>query len=91
MGTNMLRAPHRDPAWVGRLTWGLLGVLLLWPLGVATEFKPWVLLERDNLRISGQFIASFWPLAHGGEFWPWWPKKPGARWPWPRRASRWRW
>jgi phosphonate transport system permease protein len=68
MSTNLLRAPHRDPAWMGRLTWVLLGVLLLWPLGVATEFKPWVLLERDNLRISGQFIASFWPVAHGGEF-----------------------
>ncbi|MGB4058900.1 MAG: ABC transporter permease [Burkholderiaceae bacterium] len=68
MSTNMLRAHNSDPAWVGRLTWGLLGVLLLWPLGVATEFKPWVLLERDNLRISGQFVASFWPLAHGSEF-----------------------
>lgn len=60
--------PDRDPAWMGRLTWLTLGVLLLWPLGVATEFKPWVLLERDNLRISGQFIASFWPLTHSGEF-----------------------
>jgi len=68
MTTHMLHAPHRDPAWMGRVTWALLGVLLLWPLGVATEFKPWVLLERGNLRISGQFIASFWPLANGGEF-----------------------
>ena len=68
MTATTLRAPHRDPAWMGRLTWALLGVLLLWPLGVATEFKPWVLLERDNLRVSGQFIASFWPLAHSGGF-----------------------
>lgn len=68
VNTSALRAPDRDPAWMGRLTWGLLCVLLLWPLGVATEFKPWVLLEPDNLRISGQFIASFWPLAHSGEF-----------------------
>ena len=68
MTVHFLHPPDRDPAWMGRLTWLALGVLLLWPLGVATEFKPWVLLERDNLRISGQFIASFWPLAHGGEF-----------------------
>ena len=68
VNTSALRAPERDPAWMGRLTWGLLCVLLLWPLGVATEFKPWVLLEPDNLRISGQFIASFWPLAYSGEF-----------------------
>ena len=58
----------RDPAWVSRVAWISLAVVLLWPLGVATEFKPWVLLEPDNLRVSGQFIASFWPLAHSQEF-----------------------
>ena len=61
-------APSRDPAWVGRVAWISLLVVLLWPLGVATEFKPWVLLEPDNLRVSGQFVASFWPLAHSQEF-----------------------
>lgn len=62
------RPPERDPAWLSRLFW--IGALLvvLWPLGVATEFRPWVLLERENLKISGQFIGSFWPLAHSGEF-----------------------
>ncbi len=62
------RAPDRDPAWQARLFW--IGALLvvLWPLGVATEFRPWVLLERENLKISGQFISSFWPLAYSGEF-----------------------
>jgi phosphonate transport system permease protein len=60
--------PDRDPAWLGRLFW--IGALLvaLWPLGVATEFKPWVLLEPDSLDISGRFVASFWPLAHETEF-----------------------
>ncbi len=62
------RAPDRDPAWLGRMFWIGLGLVLLWPLGVATEFKPWVLLEPDNLRISAQFIGSFWPLAHDAEF-----------------------
>ncbi|MFY7906217.1 MAG: PhnE/PtxC family ABC transporter permease, partial [Burkholderiaceae bacterium] len=60
--------PTHDPAWVSRVAWISLAVVLLWPLGVATEFKPWVLLEPDNLRVSGQFIASFWPLAHSQEF-----------------------
>ncbi|HEX5739902.1 MAG TPA: ABC transporter permease [Hydrogenophaga sp.] len=62
------RAPTRDPAWLGRVFWIGLGLVLLWPLGVATEFKPWVLLEPDNLKISAQFIGSFWPLAHDAEF-----------------------
>lgn len=61
--------PTRDPAWLGRVFWISLGLVLLWPLGVATEFKPWVLLEPDNLKISAQFIASFWPLAWEAEFW----------------------
>ena len=61
-------APARDPAWLGRVFWLLALAVLLWPLGVATEFRPWVLLEPDNLRISAQFIGSFWPLVHDGEF-----------------------
>ncbi|MDI9330470.1 MAG: ABC transporter permease subunit [Alphaproteobacteria bacterium] len=61
-------APTRDPAWLGRV-FGLSVVLvLLWPMLVATEFKPWVFLEPDNLRVSASFIASFWPLAHDTEF-----------------------
>ena len=60
--------PLRDPAWVNRLAWIGLAAVLLWPLGVATEFRPWILLEPDNLRISGQFIGSFWPLAHESDF-----------------------
>jgi phosphonate transport system permease protein len=62
-------APTRDPAWLGRVFWISLSLVLLWPLGVATEFKPWVLLEPDNVKISAQFIASFWPLAWDAEFW----------------------
>lgn len=60
--------PLRDPAWVSRVAWISLAAVLLWPLGVATEFRPWILLEPDNLRISGQFIGSFWPLAHESDF-----------------------
>ena len=61
-------APARDPAWLGRAFWFTAVIVLLWPLGVATEFRPWVLLEPDNLRVSAQFIGSFFPLAHDAEF-----------------------
>ena len=57
-------APSRDPAWVGRLAWTVTVLVLLWPLGVATEFKPWVLFERDNLKVTRDLLASFLPLAH---------------------------
>lgn len=66
--TASRQPPLRDPAWLGRVAWFSLAAVLLWPLGVATEFKPWVLLQPDNLRVSGQFIGSFWPLAHSTGF-----------------------
>jgi phosphonate transport system permease protein len=62
------RAPTRDPAWLGRLFWIGLSLVLLWPLGVATEFKPWLLLEPDNIKITAKFIGSFWPLVVDAEF-----------------------
>ena len=61
-------APTRDPAWLPRLFWSSAFLVLLWPLLVATEFKPWRLLEAESLKVSGHFLASFWPLAHSGEF-----------------------
>ncbi len=61
-------APTRDPAWLPRLFWTGAALVLLWPLLVATEFRPWTLFEPESLKVSGQFVASFWPLAHSGEF-----------------------
>mgnify|MGYP000249871771 CR=1 FL=1 len=58
----------RDPAWAGRVFWCGAALVLLWPLAVATEFRPWVLFEPANMRISAQFIGSFFPPALGGEF-----------------------
>lgn len=66
--TSLAAAPTRDPAWVGRVFWLSLAVVLLWPLVVATEFRPWVLVEPDNLKVTGQFLASFLPPAHSAEF-----------------------
>jgi phosphonate transport system permease protein len=43
-------------------------VVLLWPLMVATEFRPWILFERQNLKVTGQFLGTFLPPAHSAEF-----------------------
>ncbi|MFZ2826001.1 PhnE/PtxC family ABC transporter permease [Hydrogenophaga sp.] len=60
--------PSRDPAWLPRLFWIAAALVLLWPLGVATEFQPWVLLEPDNLKLSAGFIGSFFPPAVEPDF-----------------------
>ena len=53
--------PLRDPAWHQRLFWIVFTLLLLWPLTQATEFRPSVLFEPDNMRITANFIGSFFP------------------------------
>jgi len=67
--TAGLRGPTtRDPAWLGRVFWTGAALVLLWPLFVATEFRPWILFEASNLKVTGQFLASFLPPAHSAEF-----------------------
>jgi len=51
----------RDPAWPGRAAATMLALLLLWPLGVATEFRPWSLLDARSLAVSARFLADFFP------------------------------
>ena len=58
----------RDPAWWPRVFWALAAAVLLWPLLVATEFRPWVLVEANSLRVSARFIGSFFPPALEPEF-----------------------
>ncbi len=58
----------RDPAWSKRLFWTLAALALLWPLLVATEFKPWLLWHADSRKVMGQFLADFFPPAHDKEF-----------------------
>ena len=60
--------PSRDPAWLGRVFWMGAGLVLLWPLLVATEFRPWILFEAQNLKVTGGFLAGFLPPAHSPEF-----------------------
>jgi phosphonate transport system permease protein len=58
----------RDPAWVPRLFWLGAGLVLLWPLLVLTEFRPWLLWAEDSREPTQRFLAAFLPPAHGGEF-----------------------
>lgn len=51
----------RDPAWLRRLAWAAVALVLLAPALVASEFTPWVLLEPDNLRVTQRFLADFFP------------------------------
>ncbi|MFN5098298.1 PhnE/PtxC family ABC transporter permease [Limnohabitans sp.] len=61
-------APARDPACLARGFWLSLAMVLLWPLAVATEFRPWVLWAPENRKVTADFVASFWPLVHNAEF-----------------------
>ena len=60
--------PRRDPAWLGRLFWTGAALVLLWPMAVATEFRPWVLFAADSRGPMLRFLAAFLPLATGSEF-----------------------
>ncbi|WP_382159275.1 PhnE/PtxC family ABC transporter permease [Hydrogenophaga sp. ANAO-22] len=59
---------HHDPAWRGRVFWMLAALALLAPALVAVEFKPWLLFEPDNLRITLRFLGDFLPPAMSAEF-----------------------
>ena len=63
-----LAPAQRDPAWLPRLGWAALALVLLWPLLVATEFRPWLLVEAESLKVSGRFLASFFPPALQADF-----------------------
>ncbi len=60
--------PSRDPAAARRLFSILVGFAVLWPLGVATEFRPWTLFEAESVRATGRFLGSFWPIAVDPDF-----------------------
>ena len=57
-----------DPAWRGRLLIFAVCMLLLWPSMVFSEFKPWLLLDRQSLVAAGRFLAGFLVPAHDPEF-----------------------
>lgn len=51
----------RDPAWRARVFWALAGLVLLWPILVLTEFRPWLLLEPESLKPTLRFVGDFFP------------------------------
>jgi len=63
------RAPQRrDPAWIARVAWTLAAAVILWPLLVLAEFRPWVLLDPDSLQPTLRFLADFFPPRVDAEF-----------------------
>jgi phosphonate transport system permease protein len=46
----------------------MAALALLMPALVATEFKPWIFFDPDNLKVSLRFFVDFFPPALGSEF-----------------------
>jgi len=59
---------HADPAWRGRLIACAVAVVVLWPMLVVSEFKPWILWDWQSLSATGRFLSDFLVPAHGAEF-----------------------
>lgn len=65
---NALAGPDRDPAAKARATGLLVAIVVLWPMLVLAEFKPWALFDAGNLQVMGAFLAGFVPPAASNEF-----------------------
>ena len=61
-------AALRDPQARARAGALLAAIVVLWPLLVLADFKPWVLFEAGNLRVMGNFLVAFLPPATSTEF-----------------------
>jgi phosphonate transport system permease protein len=68
MSTAALRAPDRDPAWIKRVFLMCAALAVLWPMLVATEFRPWLLFAPDSLKQTRAFVGSFFPPVANAEF-----------------------
>jgi phosphonate transport system permease protein len=58
----------RDPAWIGRVFWMLVALVLLAPALTLTEFRPWTLFSPEALKSTGRFVADFFPPKIEAEF-----------------------
>jgi phosphonate transport system permease protein len=58
----------RDPAWRGRVAWLAVALVLLWPLLIFTEFRPWQMFEARSLRVTVHFLAGFASPELSGDF-----------------------
>jgi phosphonate transport system permease protein len=59
---------HPDPAWRGRLLACAVGLALLWPALVYSEFKPCLLFDMASLSAAGNFLSDFLHPAHSLDF-----------------------
>jgi len=59
--SSVIAPQLRDPAWFSRIRFGVLGITLLIPALVATEFKPWLIFEEQNLKSTLKFLGDFFP------------------------------
>ena len=57
-----------DPAWRRRITEAMVALVILWPMLVWSEFKPWILFDPQSLAAMGHFLAAFFPPAHSVDF-----------------------
>jgi len=56
-------AEFADPAWRGRVGMTLLALVILWPLAVAGDFRPWSLFDAQSLNAAAMFVVGFFPPA----------------------------
>ena len=68
MNLALARTTERDPQALKRATALLVAIVVLWPMLVLAEFKPWALFEPGNLRVMGNFLAGFLPPVTSPEF-----------------------
>ncbi len=59
---------RHDPAALHRLAGAIALMAILWPLLVATEFKPWTLWDARSLAATGGFLAQLLPPRLDAEF-----------------------
>ncbi|MFM2398151.1 MAG: Phosphate-import permease protein PhnE [Pseudomonadota bacterium] len=67
-GLATREVPQRDPAWLGRLFWVGAALVVLWPMLVVTEFRPWLLWHAESRAVMGKFLGDFFPPAHNSDF-----------------------
>ena len=68
MSATLAPCAARDPAWRGRVFWLLAAAVVLWPMLVLAEFKPWVLLSPESLKPTLRFLAGFVPPRVDADF-----------------------
>lgn len=58
---NTIARPLSDPAQRGRLGLLALALVVLWPMLVLADFRPWVLFDAAGLQAMHGFLAGFFP------------------------------